>query len=88
MFYKRKNLNIVDIRNDLHKIIDTIEDQDLLKSTYDLRDMTKSRPGDLWNSLSNHEKEIVLNAEARTKKANGKIRHEEMTQRNDKWLQE
>jgi hypothetical protein len=78
----------MDIRNDLHKIIDTIEDQDLLRSIYDLLDMTKSRPGELWNSLSNSEKEMVLNAEGRIQKANGKITHDEMLRRNNKWLQE
>jgi hypothetical protein len=78
----------MDIRNDLHKIIDTIEDQDLLKSIYDLLDMTKSRPGDLWNSLSVHEKDVVLKADARTQTSIGKITNDEMLRRNNKWLQE
>jgi hypothetical protein len=78
----------MDIKNDLHKIIDTIEDHGLLKSMYDLLEMTKSNPGEIWSSLSDHERRAVLDAENRTQTPNSHVIHDEMVRRNKQWLQE
>ncbi|CAM4056385.1 hypothetical protein [Gillisia hiemivivida] len=56
-------MGAIELKSDLHKIIDKIQNEDLLASLYDFlksRETTKS--GNLWASLTSEQKEEVLMA--------------------------
>lgn len=54
-------MNTVELKSEIHKIIERIESNELLQSLYDfLKVKEKSTPGSLWNSLSEEQKKEVL----------------------------
>lgn len=54
-------MNTIELKSEIHKIIDRIESNELLQSLHDfLKVKEKSTPGSLWNSLSEEQKEEVF----------------------------
>ena len=48
-------------KENFHKLIDKIEDEEILKAYYELiQRLNKSQTGGLWNSLNKSEKEELL----------------------------
>lgn len=54
-------MDTVELKSEIHKIINRIENDELLQSLLDfLKVKEKSTPGSLWNSLSEEQKNEVL----------------------------
>lgn len=50
-----------ELRNNFHNLIDSINDEDILKSFYDIiKSRTKMKDGELWSRLSKKEQEELL----------------------------
>jgi hypothetical protein len=76
-----------DIRNSFHKLIDEIENERLLMKFYDL--LIKSsdqKEGELWNQLSNEQKNEVLLAESESHNQKNLIDHKTQKAKHRKWL--
>lgn len=76
------------VRNNLHEIIDTIEDEALLQSIYELLEETRSqKAGEIWSTMSESQRKETLAAEQEIPYPDKQIDHEEMKKRNKKWLE-
>lgn len=76
-----------DIRNSFHKLIDEIDNERLLMKFYDL--LIKSmdqKEGELWNQLSDEQKNEVLIAESESNYNKNLIDHETQKAKHQKWL--
>jgi len=76
-----------DIRNSFHKLIDEIDNERLLMKFYDL--LIKSsdqKEGELWNQLSDEQKNEVLIAESESHYHKNLIDHESQKTKHQKWL--
>ena len=76
-----------DIRNSFHKLIDEIDNERLLMKFYDL--LIKSsdqKEGELWNQLSDEQKNEVLLAESESYYQKNLIDHETQNATHNKWL--
>lgn len=52
-----------ELRTNLHKIVDRIEDERLLRAVYSFLEVReKSADGQIWNSLTEEQKKEVLEA--------------------------
>lgn len=52
-----------ELRTNLHKIVDRIEDERLLRAVYSFLEVReKSTDGQIWNSLTEEQKKEVLEA--------------------------
>ena len=75
------------IRKSFHKLIDEIENERLLMKFYDL--LIKSsdqKEGELWNQLSDEQKNEVLIAESESHYNKNLIEHEAQKAKHKKWL--
>jgi len=54
-------MGALELKTDLHKLLDTIENEQLLRTIYDfLKQRENSGEGELWNSLTEAQKEEVF----------------------------
>jgi hypothetical protein len=54
-------MGTIELRSNIHKIIDGIQSEQLLQTIYDFRKVKEtSQPGQLWDSLSDNQKNEVL----------------------------
>jgi L-lactate utilization protein LutC len=75
------------IKDDFHHLIDTIEDEKLLKSYYQLiQTMNNELEGTLWNALSEKQKEELLLSYDESFDENNLISHEQVKLQHEKWL--
>ena len=76
-----------DIRSSFHKLIDEIDNERLLMKFYDL--LIKSsdqKEGELWNQLSEEQKNEILIAESESHYRKNLIGHETQKAKHKKWL--
>ena len=77
------------VTDNLHEIIDTIKDESLLQSIFELLEETKvQKAGDIWKNLSEKQRTETLVAESQIQYPDQQISHEEMKKKNSKWLEE
>ena len=56
-------MGTAELRSNLHKIVDTIEDERLLRAIYSfLNAREKSEAGKMWNSLNEQQRREILQA--------------------------
>lgn len=75
------------IRTSFHKLIDDIENEELLMKFYDL--LIKSsdqKEGELWSQLSDEQKNQILIAESETHYQKNLIDHETQKAKHKRWL--
>jgi hypothetical protein len=80
-------MNTLELKKNFHLLIDSIDNENLLISFYDLikrRSLTKE--GQLWNRLTNKEQEELLSALEESEHPENLISHEEMVAKHKKWL--
>lgn len=54
-------MSILELKTNIHKIIEEIESEQLLQSLYNfLQSKSKNKDGELWNSLTEKQKNEVL----------------------------
>ena len=74
-------------KEDFHRLIDKIEDEEVLKGYFKLiQRLNSHQSGELWNNLSLLEKEeLLLSYEESFNPAN-LISHDQVKKQHDKWL--
>ena len=56
-------MGAIELKSNLHKIVDQIEDERLLRAIYSfLKERENSQDGQLWNALTKEQKKEVLQA--------------------------
>jgi hypothetical protein len=77
----------MNIKEDFHHLIDTIEDEQLLIGYYQLvKQLSDNQNGQLWNSLSGEQKQELLIAYDESFDPANLISHEEVKKQHEKWL--
>jgi hypothetical protein len=74
------------IKDDFHHLIDSIEDEQLLKSYYQLIKINYDQNGHLWNDLNQDEKNELLMAYEESFDGNNLLSHEQVKLQHEKWL--
>lgn len=75
------------IKDDLHKLIDTTNDEQLLEDIFMILSSRKDyKAGSLWSELNENQKQEVLASEREIGDESAWVSHEEMKRRNAKWL--
>ena len=80
-------MTAIELKNNFHHLIDSIDNENLLKEFYELmlRKRT-SKNGRLWAMLSKDEIEELLAANEESENSENLIPNEEMKKRYSKWL--
>jgi len=75
------------IKDDFHHLIDTIEDEQLLKDYYQLiQNMNNNSDGALWSALSEEQKEELLLSYDETFDEKNLLSHQQVKLQHEKWL--
>ncbi|MDB5262647.1 MAG: hypothetical protein JWQ14_1928 [Adhaeribacter sp.] len=78
---------IANIKTDFHQLIDKIDNEELLSSFYQLLvQRSQSKNGQLWENLTDEEKNELLLADEESKDSNNWINDEEVRQKHQQWL--
>lgn len=76
-------MSTIDLKSSIHKIVDTIQSEQLLQTLYDfLKVRETNKPGQLWDSLSEEQKQEVLLAYDESEDENNLIDKEKVFRRN------
>ena len=74
-------------REEFHKLIDEIRDEEILKGYLSLiQKLNKHQSGELWENLTAEEKEELILSYEESFDPNKLIPHEEVKKQHDKWL--
>jgi len=77
----------MNIKEDFHHLIDTIDDEQLLNSYYQLiQQLNVGQSGQVWNTLSTEQKNEVLLSYEESFDEKNLIPHEQVKKQHDKWL--
>ena len=80
-------MTTLELKNNFHHLIDSIENENLLKEFYELMLRKKaSKDGRLWTMLTKDEIEELLLANEESENPDNLISHEEMKKQYSKWL--
>ena len=75
------------IKDDLHHLIDSIENEQLLQHYYKLiQKINDDHNGQLWNNLSEVEKQELMIAYDESFNSDNLVSHEQVKQQHEKWL--
>ena len=81
-------MNAIELKQNFHQLIDSIDNEKLLINFYDLiRKRSSTKEGQLWNRLSNYEQEELLLSLEESENPENLISHDEMKKKHDKWLE-
>ncbi len=76
------------LKEDLHKLIDTTQDEKLLEEIFMILSSRKEYAvGEFWNNLSKEQKKVVLASNSEIEDNSAWISNEEMRLKNAKWLE-
>lgn len=79
----------MNIKEDFHHLIDTIDDEQLLNEYYHLiQRLNINQTGNLWGTLSEIEKQELLSAYDESFDKNNLISHEQVKKQHEKWLKQ
>ena len=77
----------MNVKDDFHHLIDTIEDENLLKSYYQLiQSINNVSEGMLWKSLNEEQKKELLIAYDESFDESNLLSHEQVKFQHEKWL--
>lgn len=79
-------MNSAEIKNNLHILVDRINNENLLLKYYELISKSSSGDGKLWDKLNKVEQEELLNIDDAIESGEKTIAHSEMKQKYNKWL--
>lgn len=75
------------IKEEFHQLIDSIDDEDVLKSYFQLVQLlTNEQTGKLWNQLTDLQKEDLLLAYEESFTPENLVSHNHVKQSHSKWL--
>ena len=80
-------MNTLELKKNFHLLIDSIENDDLLISFYDLiKKRSSAKEGQLWDRLSYQEQEELISALEESENPEYLISNDEMKKKHTKWL--
>jgi ferritin-like protein len=80
-------MNALELKKDLHNLIDSTDNESLLSDFYALmKRRISGKEGKLWKRLSKEEQEELNLAFKESEKPENLISHEEMRKKHEKWL--
>ena len=80
-------MNTIELKKNFHLLIDSIDNEDLLASFYDLiKKRSAAKEGQLWNSLTYKEQEELISALEESENSDYLISNDEMKKKHKKWL--
>ena len=80
-------MTTLELKNNFHHLIDSIENENLLQKFYELMLHKRStKDGTLWGKLSKDEKDELLMANEECENPENLIAHEDVKQKYSKWL--
>jgi hypothetical protein len=72
-------MGTIELRSNIHKIVDEIQNEQLLETIYDfLKVRETEKPGRLWDSLTNDQKQEILLAYDESEDKNNLIDREKV----------
>lgn len=80
-------MNTIELKKNFHNLIDSIDNEELLLSFYDLiKSKTNTQPGQLWGRLNKDEQEELLNAFEESENPDNLLDFDTMKKKHEKWL--
>ena len=80
-------MNTIALKKNFHLLIDSIENENLLISFYELmKKRSSTKEGQLWNRLTQKEQDELLLSLEESENSYNLISHEEMAKKHKKWL--
>jgi len=80
-------VSTIELKNNFHKLIDSIDNENLLMSFYDiLKSRAEIKDGQLWSRLKKNEQEELLLAFEESENPENLIDNEIMKKKHKKWL--
>ncbi|MCF6212580.1 MAG: hypothetical protein L3J45_00990 [Flavobacteriaceae bacterium] len=80
-------MNTIELKQNFHLLIDSIENEKLLINFYNLiKKRSSTKEGQLWNKLTNQEQEELLLSLEESKNIENLVSHNEMKKKYEKWL--
>jgi len=80
-------MTTIEIRKNFHSLIDSIDNENILLFFYDLmKRKSTSKEGQIWNRLSNDQKQELLLSAQESENPDNLISHEDLKNKHKKWL--
>ncbi len=80
-------MSTVELKENFHNLIDSIDNESLLSRIYELlKNKKESKEGQLWKRLSSEEKHELILAMEESADYGTLISQEDMTKKHKKWL--
>jgi len=80
-------MSVSELKRSFHNLIDSIENEGVLISFYELmKNRTSTPDGYLWNKLSIEEQNDIIQTIEETKYSENVINHSEIEKKHSKWL--
>jgi len=80
-------MTTLEIKNNFHQLIDSIENENLLRKFYELMLRKRAlKDGILWNKLSDEERDELLLANKESENPDHHISHDEIRKKYAEWL--
>ena len=80
-------MNAIELKKNFHLLIDSIDNENLLVSFYDLiKKRSSTKEGQLWGRLTTQEQEELISALKESENPENLISHEEMVKKHKKWF--
>lgn len=80
-------MNTIELKNNLHQLIDSIGNENVLAKFYSIMIKIKEHPeGKLWSRLTDAEQEELILADFESKDPNNLISKTEIEKKHKKWL--
>ena len=80
-------MNTIELKKSFHLLIDSIDNESLLINFYDIiKKRSSAKDGQLWEKLTNKDKDELLLALEESEDPENLISHEEMKKKHQKWL--
>jgi len=80
-------MTTIEIRKNFHSLIDSIDNENILLFFYDLMKRKSTiNEGQIWNRLSNDQKQELLLSTQESENPDNLISHEDLKNKHKKWL--
>jgi hypothetical protein len=80
-------MTTIEIKKNFHSLIDSIDNENILLFFYDLmKRRSTSKEGQIWNRLSNDQKQELLLSVRESENPDNLISHEDLKIKHKKWL--
>lgn len=85
--FEEKIMNTIELRNNFHRLIDSINNDNILSKFYAIMARTKeTSDGKLWGRLSDEEQDELIRADIESDDLSNLISHTEIQKKHKKWL--